>query len=725
MPHGSRRAILRATTLALAAGAFVVWSGQPASSPEGGVQAQGSSALWIVPEPGEPGSNSAIARAVQALAEDRAAEALPGLTAQTSDPVVGGYALLYKGRAELALKRPADALTTALALIQMDPRGYLGEAAGWLTADAAEAAEDWAAAERVLRAMTADPHPSSPASTWLRLGTVLVELGDRAEARSAFERVRHTYALTPEARAASDALESLLGRAWAREVTRDRLTPELDRAHRLFAARRYADANAAYAAVQPITTGDDRDLVRLRLAECEYFLGRHSGARTALNTYVHGSEDPARVPEARFYFLSAQRALRQHQDYIERVADFVRLYPDSPFAEQALDDLGTHYILQDEDASAAETFADLYRRYPRGRFADRAAWKSGWWAYKAGRYADAIRTFESAFETFDRADYRPSWLYWSARAHAHLGDRDAADAGYARVIGLYRNSYYGREAARELEDLRAAMLPAPALPIAPASRELPDSIAPGDPPPNADFIRRLLAEGLYGDAILELRRIQREAGNSPVIDATIAWALSRVGDLRASINTMRRAYPQFMATGGEALPVEIRRTIFPIAHWDLIGEHSAARRLDPFLMTALIAQESTFQADVRSAANAWGLMQIIPGTGRRVAADLGIRPFRTSRLTDPEVNVRIGMKYFSDLIAEFRDPAPALAAYNAGEHRVRQWLAERPGMARDEFIDDIPFPETQNYVKRVIGTSADYRALYAHLAPAGGARSGR
>jgi soluble lytic murein transglycosylase len=198
------------------------------------------------------------------------------------------------------------------------------------------------------------------------------------------------------------------------------------------------------------------------------------------------------------------------------------------------------------------------------------------------------------------------------------------------------------------------------------------------------------------------------------MQATIAYALNRLGQLRPSINTMRRAYPQFMAAGGEALPRDILTVIFPVAHWDLLRTHAAARKLDPFLVAALVAQESTFQADIRSPANAWGLMQIIPSTGRRYARKLGIRNFTTWRLTDPETNVRIGTTYLSELLEQFGDEAPALAAYNAGESRVARWLAERPGVDRDEFIDDIPFPETQNYVKRVLGTAEDYRLLYGN-----------
>ena len=112
---------------------------------------------------------------------------------------------------------------------------------------------------------------------------------------------------------------------------------------------------------------------------------------------------------------------------------------------------------------------------------------------------------------------------------------------------------------------------------------------------------------------------------------------------------MRRAYPQFIAEGGESLPADILTVIFPVDHWDLITKAATAQKLDPYLMAALIAQESTFDADIKSAANAWGLMQVVPATGRQYARTLGIRGFTTLRLTNPETNLRIGMAYFGDL----------------------------------------------------------------------------
>ena len=119
-----------------------------------------------------------------------------------------------------------------------------------------------------------------------------------------------------------------------------------------------------------------------------------------------------------------------------------------------------------------------------------------------------------------------------------------------------------------------------------------------------------------------------------------------MGELRRAITLMRRAYPQHLTAGGEQLPAEILQVIFPLTYWESIRKQSALRGLDPYLIAALIAQESTFDPQIRSVANAWGLMQIVPATGRRLARSLGIRRFTTATLTNPEINIRMGTLAF-------------------------------------------------------------------------------
>jgi soluble lytic murein transglycosylase len=85
-------------------------------------------------------------------------------------------------------------------------------------------------------------------------------------------------------------------------------------------------------------------------------------------------------------------------------------------------------------------------------------------------------------------------------------------------------------------------------------------------------------------------------------------------------------------------------------------------------------------------------------------------------LTTADTNLKIGTAYFADLVQQFGGAHYALATYNAGPGRVARWIAERPGIDRDEFIDDIPFPETQDYVKKILGRAEDYRYLYGGVA---------
>jgi len=232
-------------------------------------------------------------------------------------------------------------------------------------------------------------------------------------------------------------------------------------------------------------------------------------------------------------------------------------------------------------------------------------------------------------------------------------------------------------------------------------------------PPNEPIVRALLALELYDQALDELHYAQKNWGDSSAIQATVAYIYNRRGDLRAGINAMKRAYPQYLTAGGEQLPADLLKVLFPMNYWPQIRRYAIEHQLDPYLIAALIAQESTFTADVKSAANAYGLMQLLPSTGRQYSRRIGItKRFSIGMLTTADTNLRMGTAYFADLVQQFGGTHFALATYNAGPSRVERWINDKPGMERDEFIDDIPFPETQNYVKRILGTAEDYRRLY-------------
>jgi soluble lytic murein transglycosylase len=669
-----------------------------------------SSSLWLVP-PDVPTRSSDVTTALAMLADRKAAAALPLLKAGAADAVVGPYVRVHQGRAELALERPADALASGRVALASATTPYLKERALWLVADAAEAATNWSVAADALSSLV-DLPSATAAQALYRFAEASRQLGNTDAAVAAYSRVYFDYPLSDEAAQAAGELPRLSPDF--RTVTPARATREFARAQALFAGRRYVEARKAYDLARPHLTGNDADVLALRLAQLEYHQKRWPAAREALRVFIARSGvAQALKDEAEYFALSTMREQGRHAEYVAAVHAFVERTPDPAWAEAALNDLGTHYILTDNDNTAATVFTEQYDRFPTGTFAGRAAWKAGWTHFANANYAETIRLFESAAAGLRRADYRSGWVYWAARAHERLGQRDRAIAAYEQTISDYGNSYYGREAARARETLMAAMRPAGAGPVEPVGRATPLVFEPGLPPTTAPLIQSLLRAQLWDDVIGEVRRAQRTEGATPLLDATLGYAYNRKGELRLAISAMKRAYPNYLAAGSEALPRDLLTVIFPLDYWDLIQQHANQHDLDPFLIAALMAQESTFDAGIKSAANAWGLMQILPSTGARVARQVGLRPFTTASLTRPEINVRLGTQYFADLVKRFNgNTAAALASYNAGENRVDRWLVERPGLDRDEFIDSIPFPETQGYVKKILGTAEDYRVLY-------------
>jgi soluble lytic murein transglycosylase len=672
------------------------------------------SQYWFVPEaPARPAAAPPAAaplpRAIKQLEGTDYAGALPVL-ARTEGlaPSVRQYAEYYEAVALGGLGRHEQAAKRLEALVAQKPLGILKEVATIMLGRELLAIGAGERAEDLLERLT-EEKVSYPETVLVELGAAEQAIGHRDHALAAYRRVYYEFPLSAAADIAQDGIRSL-GEA---TMAPDRFALELKRAERLYSAQRWTDARAAFAAIAPQAKGDDRELIAVRLAECDYRLDRHTAARTALVPYLTAGSHRT---EARFFHLSATRGLGDHARYTALARDLVADEPQSEWAAETLNNLASHYIILDEDATADGVFRELARRFPQHRYSERAAWKIGWRAYMNGRFAETAAVFEQAAATFPRADNRPAWLYWSGRARDRMGEADAASARYRLAVADYQNSYYGR--------LAAVLLAARKLPPVPPSVTTEPAAAGSAAPavPTETMIRELAAAGLYGDALREVQHAQRLWGDSPRLQATGAWlrhqqaatltATERFTALRGGINTMRRAYPQFMAAGGERLPSEVLRIIFPLDYWPLIRKYAAAHDLDPFLMAALVAQESTFTPEIRSAANAYGLMQVIPDTGRRVARQLGIRRFTTAMLTQPETNVRIGMRYFKDMADRFGGAHYALAGYNAGPHRVAQWRKEAPGLAQDEFIDNIPYTETQAYVKRILGTAEDYRRLY-------------
>jgi len=152
----------------------------------------------------------------------------------------------------------------------------------------------------------------------------------------------------------------------------------------------------------------------------------------------------------------------------------------------------------------------------------------------------------------------------------------------------------------------------------------------------------------------------------------------------------------------------VEEITLPLRHEDVIRQQAAAKRLDPALIAGVIYAESKF-TDATSPAGAQGLMQITPQTAEHIARLSGATTFELADLSNPDINIRYGAYYLRYLLDRYDgNLVLALAAYNGGPGNVDRWLAE--GRTR---VRDIPFPETREYVKRVIDARAAYAREYA------------
>jgi soluble lytic murein transglycosylase len=159
---------------------------------------------------------------------------------------------------------------------------------------------------------------------------------------------------------------------------------------------------------------------------------------------------------------------------------------------------------------------------------------------------------------------------------------------------------------------------------------------------------------------------------------------------------------------------ERERLLYPLAFWASVRREADANGVDPLLVEAVMRQESLFDPDARSPADARGLMQLLASTAEKLTASGSID------LTQPDLNIQLGTRYLHILLARFgSDTLKALAAYNGGEAAVEKWQQRFPDLDPDEFVENISYRETRDYVKRVVTNYRKYQQLYAAGAPPG------
>ena len=235
---------------------------------------------------------------------------------------------------------------------------------------------------------------------------------------------------------------------------------------------------------------------------------------------------------------------------------------------------------------------------------------------------------------------------------------------------------------------------------------------------------RLLANAGLNDYIP--REIEGDPDSGSWSALAEAQIYASYGETSRAMRALKRALPSAASAPIKSIPLAYWRILFPEPYWDTIKAESAKNNLDPYLVASLIRQESEFNPAVISYANAWGLMQLVPITGKAMAREEGITHFETFQLLNPETNIRLGTRYLRQMLDRFGGVQEyALAAYNAGDSRVVDWEAAGPYQGIDEFVESIPFTQTRDYVEAILRNIEVYKDIDAAAGTQGGNRGGR
>ncbi len=629
-------------------------------------------------------------------------EAIPLLErAAATYPLLADYALWHLAAAYRKEGQWPDAAASLRRLVERHPDSlFMERARRDLPREWLEAGDLGRAEEAAGEYLAAFPQGAGRAEVWTILGEVLLRSGRPERAEEVLRRVWVELPGSPESQRAKDLLATIPG---ARPFTPEE---QFQRALTLHQLGRFAQAVSELAPFA--SPGDPREgQARLHLGIGSFRLRQYGQVIQWLEPLRNGAGSDR--SEA-LYWLA--RGYGRSGDAIRFTETLTLLADTAPQTRRAEE--GLYLVAQaaadNGDASLARsTLERILKEYPRGGWTDAVLWLQGWLAYKERDTEAAIAAWDRLLAEEPGSRNRVSALYWRGRAlEAAKKPREAVDAYRAILQSAPDQNYYwfrARERLRQLGQKAAAAVAADRG----AGKRLPESGAL-----RARKARALRVLGLEDETVDEY---SEQVRTHPEDRGGLAEACRAFLDLQRADKAVWLAgqvlRPLFVQEKGQPPIRDFWQCLYPQGHWPIVQQEAVRQGLDPFLVTALIREESAFALRALSRAGARGLMQLMPQTAEQVARDHKVRLGSAAPLETPEVNVQLGTLHLADLIRDNGGNLHlALAAYNAGQQQVRRWQ-DRFGMAdEEEFTENIPYTETRNYVKRVLGSYQRYATLY-------------
>ncbi len=346
-------------------------------------------------------------------------------------------------------------------------------------------------------------------------------------------------------------------------------------------------------------------------------------------------------------------------------------------------------------------YEDIFRKYPKSDYAPEALWNVFWHSYLKKDYEKAYELGNIHLKTFQNAKSTPKIMFWLAKTELKRNKISEANSIFTKLSGKYPDNYYGLRAQSIINkktDFFKANIDNK-LPQDNQQIEFPISLSEIEIK-DLKLINSLFTMGDY--------EIWQDADfKNPIVDS---WFEYKKGNKSKSTVIARN----FIETMDIKPPFvsEAYKLSYPLYYIDEINIAGKKLNLDPYLLIALIREESYFNDQAKSSTNATGLMQIMPGTANYIMSKLAINPNENHELENVRLNLYLGCNYLKYLYERFHNDLYVIAAYNGGEGSVNKWIKTIDTSDTDEFIERIPFDETRHYIKKVFRSYHMYKNIY-------------
>lgn len=422
------------------------------------------------------------------------------------------------------------------------------------------------------------------------------------------------------------------------------------------------------------------------------------------------------ITKVHYFLANSIFALGERYSAIEKYNEIITQYPESSYARESYLRLAECYFQLNESEKGILQWKQVIEKYPDSDQAMNALWNLGRYYTKNNNNSEALEAYRLLAERFSKSSLGDDALYWRGKTLQKMGLEEEARVIYEKLLKEYPLSYYTERITKQRDDLNFVGL------ISASKKEdftnLEEFLLKYAKIEGKGQLSLLKAElfeeiSFYKESIIELKETLNYYPGNIFLLFKLSDVYKKNMDYYNSLN-YSEIFFNFLVDNNQLddLPFELWESLYPICFEDIIREYALKYEIDPLLVMAMIREESRFNSWNESAAGARGLMQIIFSTAEWIAQKINIIDFNDEMLFSPKVNINLGCWYINYLKEKFsNDYILMISGYNAGPGITDKWLEIYDQSDLDNFVENIPYAETREHIKKVMKSYQMYKKL--------------